>query len=83
MPNTLLGSIAQSLLCLANVATTANIPPIWQELAEAPKAQYQNIVQCHLDEALIHQGRGMCTHIITPSLAKKLASLEFYMMDTG
>ena len=81
MPDTLLGSTAQSLLCLANVATTANVPPLWQELANAPKVQYCNIVQCHLDKALICQGRGTCTHIVTPSLAKKIASLEFCMLD--
>lgn len=81
-PDTLLGAAVQSLLRITQTATSAELPPLWQELAETNKTQRRLVIQRSLDEALqvVIPGGGR-SHVITPSLAKKICDLEFRMTN--
>jgi hypothetical protein len=81
-PDTFLGAAVQSLLRVAQVATAADLPPLWQELAETNKTQRRLVIQRALDEALqlVIPGGGR-SHVVTPSLAKKVCDLEFRMTN--
>jgi hypothetical protein len=81
-PDTFLGAAVQSLLRLAQVATSGELPPLWQGLATATKTHQRSIIQMAIDEALqvIAPGGGRA-YIVTPSVAKKVACLEFRMSN--
>jgi hypothetical protein len=77
-PDTYLGTTVQALLRLVLVASSTNLPPLWQELADAANAQHRNVVQRHLDEALQRcVPGGTRSHSVHPSLAKKVVSVKF------
>jgi hypothetical protein len=82
-PDTFLGSAVQTLLRLAQVATAANLPHMWHDLAGSTKKAHQrNIIQMAMDEALdrVSPGGGWA-YIVTPSVAKKITGLEFRMSN--
>jgi hypothetical protein len=79
-PDIFLGNAVQPLMHLAQVATSDQLPPVWQALAAAPTAQQRNIIQLALEEAMqLCAPGGLVTNIVTPSLAKKIVALEFRM----
>jgi hypothetical protein len=81
-PATLLGSSVSTLIRLTQVDTIADLGPVWWEMAPETKAQQQNILQRAVDEAMaICLPGGIRTHIVTPSLAKKILTLEFRMTN--
>ena len=81
-PATLLGSSVNTLLRLSQVDTIAELGPVWWEMALETKTQQRNVLQQAVDVAM-----GIClpgvlrTHVVTPSLAKKLLTLEFRMTN--
>lgn len=82
-PDTFLGTAVQTLLRVAQVATSAELPTMWQDLARATKKSHQrNIIQMAMDEALnqVSPGGGWA-YIVTPSVANKIVGLEFRMTN--
>ena len=82
-PDTFLGTAVQTLLRVAQVATAADLPQMWHDLAAATKKAHQrNIIQMAMDEALnrVAPGGGW-PYIITPSLAEKVVGLQFRMSN--
>jgi hypothetical protein len=82
-PDSFLGSAVQSLLRIAQVATAADLPQLWQDLARATKKAHQrNIIQMAMDEALnqVSPGGGRA-YIVTPSVANKIVGLEYRMAN--
>jgi hypothetical protein len=74
MPDTLLGSSIQILLRLSQVDSSTD--PFWHDVANEPK-------QRAVDEAMaICVPGGNRTHIVTPSLTKKIMTLEFRKTST-
>jgi hypothetical protein len=82
-PDTFLGTAVQTLLRVAQVATSAELPQMWQNLALATKKSHQrNLIQMAMDEALnrVTPGGGRA-YIVTPSVANKIVGLEFRMTN--
>jgi hypothetical protein len=82
-PDTFLGTAIQTLLQVAQVATAADLPQMWHDLASATKkAQQRNIIQMAMDEALnrVAPGGGW-PYIVTPSLAEKVVGLQYRMSN--
>jgi hypothetical protein len=51
-PDTLLGSSVNALIRLTQVASSANLGPVWWALAPESKAQQRNVLQRAVDEAM-------------------------------
>ena len=52
-PDSMLGQTILSLLALAHVGTSAQLPPVWQDLAQAPKGGQRAAIQARInDEAM-------------------------------
>lgn len=82
-PDTFLGTAIQSLLRIAQVGTSNELPQLWQDLsASSKKAHQRNIIQMSMDEALnqVSPGGGRA-YIVTPSVANKIIGLEFRMAN--
>jgi hypothetical protein len=81
-PDKFLGSTVQPLLRLAGVASSADLADFWPEISSITKAQQLGVVQRALDEAMeLCMPGGYRTHIVTPSLAKKITNLDFRMSN--
>lgn len=79
-PDQYFGPRLTVLLRLCQVATAAQLPQLYQELSNSKKKQERVVIQQHVDEATdvlnIHH-----KVIITPGMAKKIASVEWSMDD--
>jgi hypothetical protein len=81
-PTTLLGSSVRTLQRLSQVDNIADLGPVWWEMAPETKAQQRNVLQRAVNDAMaICLPGGLRTHIVIPSLAKKILTLEFRMTN--
>ncbi|MHA7856415.1 hypothetical protein [Marinobacter shengliensis] len=79
-PDEYFGPRLQVLLRLCQVQSAEQLPPVYSALAASKKKQERSILQHYVDE-MTDQLNVFHKVIITPSLAKKLAQIEWPMDD--
>ena len=64
------------ILCLSQVAEHESLPPVWEELADAPKRKHLTTLKSAFDDKA--RWLGVCSPIgVTPGLLKMNLSLRF------
>ena len=80
-PDTYFGSSLVTLLRWNQVATGAELPRLWQQLAKAPKGQHRQVVQRAVDETIETLQYSGMRLLISAVTAKKVVSLDWKVYD--
>jgi hypothetical protein len=70
-----------TLLRWNQVATGAELPRLWQQIAKAPKGQHRQVVQRAVDETIEMLQYSSMRLLISAVTAKKVVSLDWKVYD--
>jgi hypothetical protein len=79
-PQAHFGTAIRTILRLCQVSHESMLPPLYRELAKAPKRQELGVIQAAVDDAATALGVHVSL-VVTPHLGKKLATLAWKMSD--
>ena len=80
LPSEVFGGQIVNILRLCNVAREVDLPPVWLELARTPVKQHRGVIQKCIDATATDIADGLPI-IVTPTLVKKISTLEFIMRN--
>ena len=78
LPSEQFGNGIMKVMRLCRVGREADLPEIWGVLAKASTKQHRTIIQQYVDDVSEDLAGGLSL-VVTPFLAKKIATLEFTM----
>ena len=80
MPSEVFGSQMENIMRMCGVARESELPGVWLELAKAPIKQHRTVIQKWVDSTAGDIADGISI-IVTPTLVKKINTLEFVMRN--